>query len=155
MTPASHSLTRARKRRLTRLRATALPTFRDTVSPMRAGPPSSRDRPCSMKLLVEIFWPAAAARKSALRRSRSVPPGMRLAAPLCAEALAPARPARRNDLAAADRGDPRAETVTAFAHQLAGLIGPLHGSISAGKTLGRCAKRKKARIACSSGAGAR
>src|SRR5205085_11585302 len=35
------------------------------------------------------------------------------------------------NLAAAGGGQARAETVAALAHQFAGLIGPLHGSISA------------------------
>ena len=48
-----------------------------------------------------------------------------------AQTLAAARTAGSENLAAAGGGQARAKTVTALAHELAGLIGPLHGSISA------------------------
>src|ERR1700752_2290636 len=48
-----------------------------------------------------------------------------------AQTLAAPRAASGEDLAAAGGGQARAETVAALAHQFAGLIGPLHGAISA------------------------
>jgi hypothetical protein len=46
------------------------------------------------------------------------------------ELLTPARAARGKHLAAADRRRAGAKAVTALAHELAGLIGPLHGLVS-------------------------
>jgi hypothetical protein len=46
------------------------------------------------------------------------------------ELLAAARSARREHPAAADRRRAGAKAVTALAHELAGLIGPLHGLVS-------------------------
>ena len=46
------------------------------------------------------------------------------------ELLAPAGAARREHLAAADRRRAGAKAMAALAHELAGLIGPLHGSVS-------------------------
>src|SRR5438132_8355288 len=51
------------------------------------------------------------------------------------EPLAPARAARGNDLAAAFGRHAGAKPVTTLAHQLARLIGPLHGSFSAGRSM--------------------
>jgi hypothetical protein len=48
-----------------------------------------------------------------------------------AQTLAAPRAARGEDLAAAGRGQSGAEAMTALAHQLAGLVSPLHGSFSA------------------------
>src|SRR4051794_20344399 len=50
-----------------------------------------------------------------------------------AEPLASSRAARGHHFAAARCRHACAKTVTAFAHQLARLIGPLHGSFSAGR----------------------
>src|SRR5262245_42800517 len=80
--------------------------------------------------------PVAAARKSARCRSRSMgttPAAARRASGT--EALAPARPARGDDLAAAGGLHAGAKTVTALAHQLARLISPLHGLFSAGRCI--------------------
>jgi hypothetical protein len=52
-----------------------------------------------------------------------------------AEPLSPLGTPAGDDLAAAFGGDTGAETVTAFAHKLARLIGPLHGSFSAGRVV--------------------
>src|SRR5712691_8103799 len=51
------------------------------------------------------------------------------------EPLASARAARGNHLAAAFGRHAGAKTVTTLAHQLARLIGPLHGSFSAGRSM--------------------
>jgi hypothetical protein len=49
-----------------------------------------------------------------------------------AQALAAAGAASSENLAAAGSGETGAEAVAALAHEFAGLIGPLHGSYSAG-----------------------
>ena len=122
------------RRRRTRLRSTADPTFFDTVKPTRTGPPSSRLRACNTNAAVGTLTPVAAARKSARCLSRSMgttPAASRSASGT--ESLAPLRPALGNDLAATHGGHAGAKTVTALAHQLAGLISPLHGLFSAGR----------------------
>src|SRR3954471_7003586 len=120
------SRTISRRRRRARLRATALPTFFDTVKPKRGGAVSARSRACNTNAAAGILVPVAAARKSARRFSRSMgPPRARASG---TEALASPRTPRCDDLAAADRGGPGAEAVTALAHQFARLIGPFHGS---------------------------
>ncbi len=118
----------SRSRRRTRLRSTAVPTLRDTVNPIRAGPPSSRLRPCSTKAAVATLAPLAAARKSARCFSRTIMRGFRGsgAKPLAA-AIAPGG----DHLAAARGRHAGAKSVTALAHNFAGLIGPLHGCFSA------------------------
>jgi hypothetical protein len=50
-----------------------------------------------------------------------------------AETFAPACTPRREDFAATHGRGAGAESVTALAHQFAGLIGPFHGSLSAGR----------------------
>jgi hypothetical protein len=52
-----------------------------------------------------------------------------------AQPLATAGAPRRHDSAAALGGHPAAEAVSAFAHELARLIGPLHELISAGRRM--------------------
>jgi len=54
------------------LRSTALPTLRDTVKPIRVGPPSRRFRACSTNAGAGAFTPLAAARKSARFRNLSM-----------------------------------------------------------------------------------
>src|SRR5262249_18277966 len=130
---AAESLTISLRRRRTRLRSTAFPTFLDTVKPTRTGPRSLRLRACNTNAAVGTLAPAAAATKSARCLSRSI--AMTPAAPRPrsgAEPLASARPPRGDDLAAALGRHAGAKTVTALAHQLARLISPLHGSFSAG-----------------------
>ena len=58
------SLTISLRRRRTRLRSTAVPTFLDTVKPTRTGPPSARLRACNTNAAVGTLTPVAAARKS-------------------------------------------------------------------------------------------
>src|SRR5215470_2953955 len=116
-------------RRRTRLRSTAVPTFFDTVKPTRAGPSSSRRRAWSTKAGAGIRVPAATARNSARRLRRSIrqKPLPRSGA----QPLASARAPGGHHLAPALGRHAGTETVTALAHQLARLIGPLHGVISA------------------------
>src|SRR6478735_4563729 len=121
---AALSLTTSRRRRRTRLRSVAEPTLRETVKPKRTGPGSGRSRPCRMNAGADVFAPPAAARKSARCRIRS----MAMSWTLGAQALAAAGATSGDDLAAADSRDARTETVAALTHQLAGLIGTLHGS---------------------------
>src|SRR5207244_859233 len=83
---------------------------------------------CNTNAAVATLTPLAAARKSVRRRNRSM---KRRRAVSGAEPLAAARAARGEHTATAFGRHARAETVTAFAHQLARLIGPLHGSFSA------------------------
>jgi hypothetical protein len=52
-----------------------------------------------------------------------------------AQTLATAGAAGGEDLAAAGSGETSTETVTALAHQFAGLISPLHGSFSADRAI--------------------
>ena len=52
-----------------------------------------------------------------------------------AQALAAASAAGGENLAAAGRGETGTETVTALAHQFAGLISPLHGFFSADRAI--------------------
>jgi hypothetical protein len=52
-----------------------------------------------------------------------------------AQTLAAARTAGCENLAAAGRGETGTETVTALAHQFAGLISPLHGFFSADRAI--------------------
>ena len=116
-----------------RLRSTALPTFLVTVKPMRAngrrrggrgdrrlcGPPGSLHRECGA-------MGSAAARRgaevgAALQARRA---GRR---PGQAESFfRPRERRRRDDGAATDGRHARPEPVAALAHDLAGLIGPLH-----------------------------
>lgn len=135
MSAAPESRTNSRSRRRTRLRSTALPTLRDTVKPTRAGPSSPRRRLWIKKDCETALRPPAAARKSARRRMRSIAasfaPGT--AERLGAQALAAARAAGRDDLAAALGRDTGTEAMAALAHEFAGLIGPLHGSFSAAR----------------------
>ena len=128
MSCAPARLTTSRSRRRTRLRSAALPTFFDTVKPTRTGPPTPRLSACNTKAAVATLTPLAAARKSVRRRNRSM---KRRRAVSGAEPLAAARATRGEHPAAALGRHARAETVTALAHQLARLIGPLHGSFSA------------------------
>src|SRR4051794_990595 len=88
-----------------------------------------RRHACTTRAAAALRTPRAAARNSGRRRSRtrSGPEGA------CAEgsgreALAATRPARSDDLAAADGCHARTETVPPFAHEAAWLIGTLHGS---------------------------
>src|SRR5262249_41240086 len=130
---AAVSLTISLSRRRTRLRSTAVPIFLDTVKPTRTGPPSSRLRACNTKAAVGTLAAVAAARKSARCLSRRI--GRRPARRgrrSSAEPLAPARAARGNVLAPALGRHAGTKTVTALAHQIARLIGPLHGLFSAG-----------------------
>src|SRR5262245_53525668 len=106
---------------------------------MRAGPPSSRWRPCSTNAAVAILVPLAAARKSARCFNRTM--GIREVMRSGAEPLAAATAPGGNDFAAALGRHAGAETVTALAHELAGLIGPLHGCFSAWI---RCAAENRA-----------
>src|SRR6185437_457604 len=62
----------SRRRRRTRLRSTALPTWRDTVKPTRAVPPSARQRACTRNAAAGARIAAAAARKSTRRFNRSM-----------------------------------------------------------------------------------
>ena len=126
----SASRTTSRSRRRTRLRSTALPTFLVTVKPNARRPSSSRWRACSTNA-------AAGTLRSASPRPGSPPvastvPWKRATGcvpPSGGQPLAPARAPRDEHLAAALGGHAGAESVTALAHQLARLIGPLHVSI--------------------------
>ena len=128
MCGAPKSLTTSLSRLRTRLRSAALPTFFVTVKPTRTGPPTSRLSACNTNAAVATLTPLAAARKSVRRRNRSME---RRRAGSGAEPLAATRAARGEHPTAALGLHARAETVTALAHQLARLIGPLHGSFSA------------------------
>ena len=130
---AADSLTISLRRRRTRLRSTAFPTFRDTVKPTGPGHFRRARAPATRNAAVGTLPPVAAARKSARCLSRSMDDASRAAAASGAEPLASARAARGHHLAAARCRHAGAKTVTAFAHQLARLIGPLHGSFSAGR----------------------
>src|SRR5262249_28071842 len=130
---AADSLTISRRRRRTRLRSTAVPTFLDTVKPTRTGPWSSRLRACRTNAAVGTLAPVAAARKSArcLSRSMATTPFVpRLASG--AGPLASARAARGTPPAPAFGRHAAPKAMTALAPQFAGLIGPLHGLFSAG-----------------------
>src|SRR5262249_60069293 len=78
---------------------------------------------------VDAVAPAAAARKSLRRLSRSIAPtfGSRRGARSRTEPLAATSPARVEHPASATGRHAGPEAVPALAHQLAGLIGPLHG----------------------------
>src|SRR3569833_3956139 len=130
--------TTSRRRRRTRLRSTALPTLRDTVKPTRTGPASPRGRIWSTKAAAGTLVPVAALRKSARCFSRSIESSVAAmrAAGLGAEPLASAGTPGLDDLAAARGLHARAETVTALAHKLARLVGPLHDQISADGAVG-------------------
>src|SRR5580693_4456894 len=124
MPPPRDSRTISRSRRRTRLRSTALPTFRDTVKPMRTGPSSARRRACTTKAPTDARKPLAAARKSVRCLNRSMAADeMRSRT----EPLAALRPPGRQHPAAALGRHPGAKAVTAFAHQFARLVGPFHG----------------------------
>src|SRR5262249_22685783 len=86
-------------------------------------------RACSVKAVVVTLAPPAAAKKSA--RCLSRPIGTSHWPASGAEPLASMRPALGQHFAPAFGRHARAETVTALAHQLARLIGPLHGCFSA------------------------
>src|SRR5258707_4814173 len=121
----------SRKRRRTRLRATALPTLRLTVNPTRiAGRPRSAGMgaACSTKPGMAQRRPAWTRRKSRRfgRRPRRAAVNLTRPSKLSREPLA-ARPATAgDDLAATHRCHPGAEAVPALAHQLARLIGAFH-----------------------------
>src|ERR1700736_2040838 len=135
----SSRLTSSRSRRRMRLRSVEVPFFLVTVKPTRIGPSSSRARLCTTKAALFARAPLATARKSArcLSRSMMKSPGSP------AQALRRLRPragggggaaagaAGGEDFAAAGGREAGTEAVTALAHQFAGLICPLHGSISA------------------------
>src|SRR4029453_16333750 len=111
----------------------AVPTFLDTVKPTRIGPCSSRLRACRTNAAVGTLAPVAAARKSARCLSRSMAPTPFVPRRASgAEPLASARTARGNHLASAFGRHAGTKAVTALAHTLARLIGPLHGLFSAG-----------------------
>jgi hypothetical protein len=98
---------------------------------MRIDPSSARCRACSTKARPAARAPPAAARKSLRRLSRSTTaePQSRSRT----EALAPTRPPRRDDLAAAVGRHAGAKTVPALAHQFARLVGSFHGIFSAAR----------------------
>ena len=124
--PACDSRTISRNRRRTRLRSAELPTFLETVNPTRTGPSSRRSSACSTNPLTGALEPVAAARKSARCRSRSMDDAgvrRRLSG---AQPLAAARAAGGKHLAATRGLQAVAKAMTALAHQLAGLVGPLH-----------------------------
>ena len=130
---AADSLTISLRRRRTRLRSTAFPTFRDTVKPIRTGPLSARARACKRN---PRLAPCLRSRRPGNRIVSSAAPWMTPAPrrrTSGAEPLASSRAARGHHLAPARCRHACAKTVTAFAHQLARLIGPLHGSFSAGR----------------------
>ena len=133
--PVAERETTDLRRRRTRLRSTALPTFLVTVKPTRIGPLSPRFRACNTKAAVGALAPVAAATKSArcLSRSMGAPHAAYRDMTSGAEPLAALGAPLRDDLAAAFGRHPGAITVTALAHELARLIGPLHGSVSAGR----------------------
>src|SRR6185369_10492865 len=135
MDMTSSRFTTSRSLRRMRLRSGALPFFLVTVKPTRIGPWSERARLWRAKAALETRAPLATARKSArcLSRSMIIVPGGGPAegSGSGTQTLAAARTAGSENLAAAGGGQARAKTVTALAHELAGLIGPLHGSISA------------------------
>src|SRR5215475_10129926 len=132
MDMTSSRFTTSRSRRRMRLRSVAVPFFLVTVKPTRTGPWSSRLRLCRENAALETLAPLATARKSARCLSRSMMGFLKAGKPGSgAQALAAAGAAGGQNLAAAGGGEARAKTVAALAHQFAGLIGPLHGSISA------------------------
>ena len=131
---AADSLTISRRRRRTRLRSTALPTFLDTVKPTRTGPLSPRVARLQHETRGRRPWPRSRRPGNPLVASAApwtTPAALRPTSG--AEPLAAARAARGDHLAAARGRHAGAKTVTALAHQLARLIGPLHGSFSAGR----------------------
>ena len=96
------------------------------VNPTRTGPSSWRSRACNTKPLTGALAPVVAARKSARCLSRSMSPA-RWPAPVSgAEPLPSARTPGGQNLAATRGLQAGAKSMTALAHQLAGLIGPLH-----------------------------
>src|ERR1700727_1048039 len=117
-----------------RVRSVAVPFFLVTVKPTRIGPSSLRSRLCTTKAALEARAPLATARKSArcLNRSMVKSPGSPGSG---AQTLAAPGAARGEDLAAAAGREGGAESVTALAHQFAGLISPLHGSFSADRAI--------------------
>src|SRR6185369_5986210 len=122
------SRTTSRKRLRTRLRSTALPTFWEQVKPTRTGPSSLRSRAWSTNPPAGALAPPVAARKSARLLSRCIA-GAGWPAPVSgAEPLASTRSAGGQDLATPHGLEAVAKAMTALAHQLAGLIGPLHES---------------------------
>src|SRR5580704_2228379 len=112
---SSSRFTSSRSLRRIRLRSVEVPFFLVTVKPTRIGPSSSRARLCTTKAALFARAPLATAGK----------PGSG------AQTLAAASAAGGEDLAAAGGREAGTEAVTALAHQFAGLICPLHGSISA------------------------
>ena len=127
--------TRLFRRRRTRFRSTAVPTFLDTVKPTRIGPVSPRVRACNTKAAVVALTPLAAARKSDRCLNLSTGEPRAGASVSGAEPLAPAPASRVEDPAATLGRHAGAKSVTALAHQLARLIGPLHGFFSARRSV--------------------
>src|SRR5882757_3482255 len=128
MASCGDSRTTSRNRRRTRLRSTELPTFLEQVKPTRTGPSSWRSRAWSTNPPAGALAPAVAARKSARCLSRCIAGAGRPAPVSGAEPLASARATGGQDLATPGGLEAVAKSVTALAHQLAGLIGPLHES---------------------------
>src|SRR6185503_3765020 len=142
-------LTAALRRRLMRLRSTALPICRVTVKPNRGSCPTAGRPPFSWLRSLASSTNAGPAHRAPLRTRRNSPrffsvvtPGV---APFAAfaralaighpslpaaisrrEALAALRTPPGDDRAAASRGHALAETMPALAHELARLIGPFH-----------------------------
>jgi hypothetical protein len=123
----------ARKRRLARLRATALPTFLLQVNPTRivcaeeSGSCGPAGAACNIKPgAAHLRREAATRRNSARRFSRPT------AFPMGSggQALAALTATIGDHAAAADGGHTGAEAMTTGTNQLAGLIGTLHGTNS-------------------------
>jgi hypothetical protein len=164
---------------LIRLRCTAPPTFRLTVSPVRApvSLPLRRTLARRMKPSRTALRPACACRNSGRRRSLPITAGGSAAVALMPigpdtrrawasrqrvrsgrKPLAPARPAAGKNLATVLRGHAGAEAMTASAHEAAWLKGPFHGTSPSGSVrraslLAASGRRRPHTIGLQSGSG--
>lgn len=117
-----------------RLRSGALPFFLVTVKPILIGPLSSR---AALQDERGTIHPRAIGNGEEIR---PLPQPIHDEIPKRgsgsgAQTLAAAGAAGGENLAAAGSGETGTETVTALAHQFAGLISPLHGFFSADRAI--------------------
>lgn len=147
----------ARRRRLARLRATALPIFRDAVKPTRmagnsaiepSGCCSGRAAICRTNARLTALRPRAHRRKSrrfSRRASRSTPGASWLVRRASsAQALATLGAAGANYPPTTHRGHAGAKAVAPFAHEPARLVRSFHGSNPRYRRMNRHAGRRKA-----------
>ena len=114
-------------------KSASIVTSRHLEAEATAVDPATVPHPEKLRSRLQSGWRrATAAARLAAPSAFWARPARRLPSPSCdpglqAESrLRPREPARRDDLAAADRRHACPEAVTALAHELAGLIGPLH-----------------------------